>query len=61
MFARGNLRWGAAVIFFYVSGYSSVSAGDFIGLVTKTEHDPYFLVLKIATKAKATALGLTLE
>jgi fructose transport system substrate-binding protein len=61
MFAKATLRWSTATILLCSAGHNSVHAGDIIGLITKTESNPYFIAIKDAAKAKATALGLSLE
>ena len=52
---------GSVIVFICNSAVNSGRAGDLVGLVTKTEGNPYFLAVKRGAEAKATELGITLK
>ena len=42
-------------------GMASASAGDIVGLITKTEGNPFFVKMREGAQAKAKELGITLQ
>ena len=55
--ASEDRRWRSAVVLGLMAG-ASASAADIVGLITKTETNPFFVKMREGAEAKAKELGV---